>query len=116
MIRIKILVLSCLLLVSIGINAQDNLWSDFKQIKAVQVMNNGGFMIIFDSEKATECYQSDRNVIIFSPNQNEVSVSGAKSLLSTALIAFTTERKVKILHSFSIESGSCWGKALYLSH
>lgn len=113
---IKNFILSCLLFASLNIHAQNNIWTDSEQIKAVQVMNNGGFMIILDSEKEAICPNSDNNVLVFSPNQNDVSISGAKSLLSTALIAFTTEKKVKILHSFPIGSNYCWGQALYLSN
>ncbi len=116
MIRIKILILLSLLLVTIEINAQNNsIWTDSKQINAIQVMNNGGFIIILDSEESTECSKDDENVIAFSPNQNEVSVTGAKSLLSTALISFTTDQKVKIQYSYSIVSDYCWGNALYLT-
>ena len=115
MIRNKILVLLALLLLTLEVNAQNNVWTDSNQIKAVQVMSNGAFIIILDTDKSAVCLRDEHNMIGFSPYKNGVSDTGAKSLLSAALIAFTTENKIKVQYAYSIESDYCWGKTLYLA-
>ena len=99
--------------VTTGVFAQS--WTDMKQIISVQVMNHGGFMINLEGKENTLCTQDGASKIFFYPNQNGVSFDGAKSLLSTALIAFTTGLKVNVMYSYSIDSGYCWGKALLIS-
>ena len=115
MIKKNLCISACLLLVSTGIFAQDYAWTGLKQIKSVQVMNHGGFMINLEDEEASICSQKGSSTILIYPNQNGVTIAGAKSLLSTALIAFTTENKVNVMYSYSIDSGYCWGKVLFIS-
>ncbi len=113
MIRIKLLIFTCLLLVTTGIVAQD--WTNMKQVQSVQVLNHGGFMVNLKDEKNSICSQAGFSTILFYPNRNGVTFDGAKSLLSTVLIALTTGIKVNIMYSYSIDSGYCWGKALQIS-
>lgn len=113
MIRIKLSVISILLLVSVVASADD--WTDPKGIQSVQVMNHGGFMIILKEPNRTICTQDDATTILFYPNHNGVTYEGAKSLLSSALIAFTTDTKVNVMYSYSINSDYCWGKVIRLS-
>ena len=114
MIRNKTVIFLSLLLVSINVYAQNELWTDLQQVKAVQVMNDGGFIIMLDSNKASPCQQGAVEEIGFSPVQNQLSFAGAKSLLSAALIAFTTQQKVKVQYTYSMAASYCWGKSLYL--
>jgi len=95
--------------------AQSNVWTNPQLIKAVQVMNNGGFLLTLETKETRICSTNEGDVILFYPNQNNATISGTKSILSTALMAFTTEMKVKIMYSFSINSEYCRGSALYLS-
>ena len=103
----------CLLLVTTGIFAED--WTDLKQIKSIQVMNQGGFMINLQEQKDAICSKDGSSTILFYPNYNGVTFAGAKSLLSTALIAYTTGIKVNAMYSYSIDTGYCGGKVLLLS-
>ncbi len=113
MIRKKLFIFTCLLFVTTGILAQD--WTNMKQVQSVQVMNHGGFMVNLKDEKNTICSQAGSSTILFYPNQNGVTFDGAKSLLSTVLIALTTRNKINVMYSYSIDSGYCWGNALLIS-
>ena len=113
MIRKKLFIFTCLLFITTEIFALD--WTNMKQVQSVRVMNHGGFMVNLKDEENTICTQAGSSTILFYPNQNGVTFNGAKSLLSTALIALTTGNKVNIMYSYSIDSGYCWGNALLIS-
>ncbi len=114
MFRFKLCVFASLLFAATGTFAAD--WTDLKQIKSVQVMNQGGFIIHLDEDKTTICTENDTGTILFYPNHNGVTYEGAKSLLSSALIALSTGNKVNIMYSFSIDSGYCWGNTILLTN
>ena len=104
----------CILLsfASSGVSALD-LWSGTKSVVSVQVVSNGGFIINLDSEINLDCSHAGSSALLIYPEQNGVTEAGAKSLLSTALIAFTTGNKVNIM--YSNDSAFCWGKYLLIS-
>lgn len=106
------LIFVCLSLLATEVFAQD-LWTGTQQVVSVQVMNHGGFMINLENEIKTVCSPEGTSSVLIYPHQNGVTVSGAKSLLSTALIAFSTGNTVNIM--YSNDTGYCWGKYLLLS-
>jgi len=91
----------------------EELWTGNKQILSVQVLNNGGFMINLDSEISAQCSYSGNSTLLIYPNQNGVTDAGARSLLSTALVAFSAGHAVNIMYSGS--TSYCWGKYLLIS-
>lgn len=115
MFKTQLYLLFFFLFLSPASNAQNNNLTGSSVIQSIQVMNHGGFIIKFDKDKSSECAHEDGTAIFIFPNQNGVTEAGAKSLLSTALIAFTTNTKVDVMYSFSFASSYCWGSALYLS-
>lgn len=108
----KFSLLLCISLFTSGLYARD-VWTDSKKIVSVQVTNDGGFLVQLDSEISTDCSHAGTDVLLISPFQNEVTIAGAKSLLSTALIAFSTESTVNIM--YSNDTVNCWGKYLSIS-
>jgi hypothetical protein len=108
----KKLLIACLILLATESFAQD-LWTGVQQVVSVQVMNHGGFMVNLENEISTVCSPEGTSSILIYPHQNGVTVSGAKSLLSTALIAFSSGNRVNIL--YSNDTGYCWGKYLLIS-
>ena len=101
--------LICLLLLTPRLFAHD-LWTGIKTVASVQVTNNGGFIITLDSDISDVCSYAGKSSLLISPNENTVTEAGAKSLLSTALIAFSTGSKVNIM--YSNDTIFCWGNSL----
>lgn len=102
----------CLSMLAPALYAHD-MWSGNKKVLSVQVTSNGGFLLNVDSEINADCMHGGTSVLHFSPYENEVTEAGAKSLLSTALIAFSTGHNVNIL--YSNDTIFCWGKSLLIS-
>ena len=109
---IKLTFFLVLSITSSGALAMD-LWTGAKNVVSVQVVNNGGFIINLDSEINLDCSHAGSSALLIYPNQNGVTDAGARSLLSSALIAFTSGNKVNIM--YSNDSDFCWGKYLLLS-
>ena len=114
MFKIKLLCLSCLLFLTTAIHAQNNVLTESKKIQSIEVLNHGGFILNFAKDEPDICLINDANAIFIFPNHNGVTDAGVKSLLSTALIAYTSNLSVKVMYSFSLNS-YCWGSALQLS-
>jgi len=112
MIKKNLYIFVCIFFVSTGIFAQDA-WTGAKQVISIQVVNHGGFIINLDGEVDSICSHSGTSIILIYPNHNRVTFGGAKSLLSTALIAFSTGNKVNVM--YSSDSSNCWGNQLLLS-
>ena len=108
----KFSLIICLCLFTSGLCA-DDVWTGAKKVVSVQVTNDGGFLVQLDSEISSDCSHAGKDVLLVSPFQNEVTIAGAKSLLSTALIAFSTESNVNIM--YSNDTINCWGKYLSIS-
>ncbi len=103
----------CLLLATPVLQAQD-LWSGAQQVVSVQVLNQGGFIVNLDAETNNDCSMADgTSSFLVYPQQNQVTTQGAKALLSSALIAFSTGNKLNIM--YSIEGGYCWGQQILLT-
>lgn len=88
-------------------------WTGTKQIVSVQVLSDGGLMINLDSEVHIDCLHAGTSTLLISPDKNGVTKNGARSLLSTALIAFSTGSNVNIL--YSNDTIYCWGNSLLIS-
>lgn len=108
----KLCIFACLTLITGGLFAHD-MWTGIKKIESVQVLNEGGFMINFDTEINVDCSHGGTSTLLISPNENGVTRAGARSLLSTALIAFSTGSDVNIM--YSNDTSFCWGKYLLIS-
>ena len=106
---IKPTLLVCLLFLTPKLFAHD-MWTGMKTVASVQVTNNGGFILNLDSEISDVCTYAGKSALLISPNENSVTEAGAKSLLSTALIAFSTGSKVNIM--YSDDTIFCWGHSL----
>ncbi|MBL7005131.1 MAG: hypothetical protein ISR69_14025 [Gammaproteobacteria bacterium] len=116
MIRKKLCILISLLFFATGATAQS--WTTLKQIESIQVMGSGGFMLYLEeSEEDVDaiCKQDEGNIILFYPDQVNVTYDGIKALISTALIAYSTANKVNVMFSYSLNSKYCRGHALKLS-
>jgi len=109
----KSLLLCYLMLSSHSLWATD-LWSGAQQVVSVQVLNQGGFIINLDVANDENCSMADgTSSYLIYPQQNGVTITGAKALLSSALIAFSTGNKLNVM--YSIEAGYCWGQQLLLT-
>lgn len=88
-------------------------WTGARQVQSIQVVGHGGFLITLDGEIGAECSYSGTDSLMIYPNQGGVTDAGARSLLSTALIAFSTGNKVNIMYSNHTEF--CWGSQLTIT-
>jgi hypothetical protein len=95
-----------------ALHAKD-LWTGPMTINTVQVVDNGGFIIKMDQEINPLCTYAGSDTLFIYPYKNGVNQSGIKSLLSTALIAFTSELKVNIMYDDS--TMYCWGRYLSIT-
>lgn len=108
----KLFIFVCLTAMTATLCAHD-MWTGIKKIESVQVVNDGGFLINLDSEIDVDCLHGGTSTLLISPSENGVTRAGARSLLSTALIAFSTGSNVNIM--YSNDTTYCWGKYLLIS-
>ncbi len=101
-----------------------SLWSGAARVVSVQVQSRGEFII--NLEAASESTQADqekteencsltegtRSFLVY-PQQHNVTINGAKALLSTAMIAFSTANKLDIRYAQA--DGYCWVEQILLS-
>lgn len=108
----ELCIFTCLAFITTGLSAHD-LWTGTTKIVSVQVVNDGGMLINLDSELDINCTHAGARTLLISPYKNGVTSAGAKSLLSTALIAFSTGSNVNIM--YSNDTSYCWGNNLLIS-
>jgi hypothetical protein len=109
----KVISIMCLLVMSQAIYAQ-NVWTGKKKVSSVQVINDGGFMIYFDSEISSTCSHSGTSSLLVYSGQGGVTDAGIKSLLSTALAAFTAGKNLNVMYDNS--TSYCWGTYISISN
>jgi len=77
-------------------------------VTSVQVLDHGGFVVWFDAEINSICTANGTNSAFFYSGQHNVTPDGVKALLSAALTAFSTGKKVDVIYDSS--SKYCWGR------
>ena len=90
-----------------------NVWVNNATINGVQVMHDGTFIAYLPANEGSICSQGGRLHYVQS-GVNEVTPEGLKSLLSIALVAQTTGKKVSILYDPG--SSNCYVQRIYLSN
>ena len=71
--------------------------SGLKTITAVQMLNNGGCLIYFDSEVHANCTTAGTRAVYVYPNKNGVTSEGLQSLVAITLSSFHSGTKVKVV-------------------
>lgn len=88
-----------------------NIWDSQNKISKIWVLSDGNFAIYTSSVVNSVC-QSEGELLHVYLNQNSVSASGVKNLLSTALLAMSADMNVEIKYDNS--SSSCFLNELRL--
>ena len=94
------------LLLSVSSLSSNAAYVENLEIERVQVTPSGGFLLFLNQEVHANCVTSGKDVVYVYPNQGNVTGEGIKSLLSIALVGFTSNKKVA-LH-FDENSNECW--------
>lgn len=90
------------------------LWTGQKNIKAIQVVSNGGFLIFFNSEVNSACTAAGTDSVYIYPGQVwSVTTEGVQALLAIALSAYHSGDKVTV--SYDDGSPNCWSRQIYIS-
>jgi len=101
------------LFLSSGLVHAQNVWTGKKKVTSVQVINDGGFVIYFDSEISPGCTHAGTNALSIYSGQGVVTDAGLKSLLSAALTAFTAGKFINVMYDDS--TVYCWGTYVTIS-
>ncbi len=99
-------------------------WSGAARVVSVQVQSRGEFIINLEAadepsqaeqekaENPCSLTEGTRSFLVY-PQQHNVTINGAKALLSTAMIAFSTANKLDIRYARA--DGYCWVEQILLS-
>ncbi len=85
------------------------LWSERKNVSAVQVVEQGGIIISFDSSLAQPCtpaHGNAPNAVYVYPGQLGLTAEGVKAITSLALTALSTGMKLSV--SYDAAANYCW--------
>jgi hypothetical protein len=96
-------------LVSVDASAS-NVWTGYKNVQEVQVVEDGGFLIYFTSPIGSPCSSAGTNALYVYVGANFVTADGAKGMLAAALSALATGMKVSVLYDDS--TSFCYGRYL----
>lgn len=88
-------------------------WTGEKKVVSIQAVESGGFLIRLDSEISTVCTHAGTDGLLIYPNQVGVVDAGVKSMLATALTAFSASYDVNI--QYADDTNMCWGHNLRIS-
>jgi hypothetical protein len=88
-------------------------WTGAREIVSVQVVETGGFLLEFATPVNTVCTAAGPNRLYVYAGRNSVSADGARSLLATALMAFSSGMKVSVMYDDT--SPNCWGAYIALT-
>jgi len=83
-------------------------------IKTVQGTPNGGFLLSFDKTVHANCTTSGTKTIYYYPNIGSMTSDGLKTMLSLAMVAFTTQKEVNV--HFDESASECWGQYLTIDY
>lgn len=86
-----------------------DVWTPSLLPSSVQVVESGGFIVYFASQFSATC----GNRVHVYPNQNSVTESGSKAMLSTALASFLAEQPVAVMYDDSTQF--CWGRYMTIT-
>ena len=109
----KIIFLFLTFILSVSANAAIDDWTGGKNVVKVQVVENGGILIYFDSEVNAVCSAAGTNSIYVYVGRAGVTEAGLKAFTSVALTALSTGMKVSVLYDDS--SSHCWGKYIIIT-
>ena len=84
-------------------------WTEYKKVTSVQVVENGSFLIEFESEVAPECSTAGTSTIYMYKDKSGLTQEGVKAMLSVALMALATNMSVSALYDESTKP-ACWGQ------
>lgn len=87
-----------------------DLWTGFKNISSLQVVETGGFLISFSTPLATPCASSGPSTLYVYPGQNAMTADGVKAHYATALAAFLSGKQISVMYESA--SAYCWGRYL----
>lgn len=85
-------------------NAAD-VWTPYGTVKQVQVVEHGGFIIMFSTPLPSPCPPEGLYVY---PGQNSMTADGVKAALTVATTALVTGKKLTVMYTNS--SPYCWGR------
>jgi hypothetical protein len=90
-----------------------NVWTGYKTVTEVQVVEDGGFLLYFSSAIGSPCSTAGNNALYVYVGSNFVTADGAKAMLGAALAALAGGLKVSVLYDDS--TSFCYGRYLRVS-
>jgi len=99
-------------LASVDVSAT-NVWTGYKSVTEVQVVEDGGFLLYFSSPIGSPCSTAGNNALYVYIGGNFVNADGAKAMLGAALSALATGMKVNVMYDDS--TSFCYGRYLKVS-
>jgi hypothetical protein len=87
-----------------------NVWTGYKTLTEVQVVEDGGFLLYFSTPIGSPCSPAGANALYIYIGGNFVTADGAKGMLAASLSALATGMKVSVLYDDS--TSFCYGRYL----
>lgn len=78
-----------------------NVWTGYKALTEVQVLEDGSFLLTFSSAIGAPCSVAGPNVLYVLIGANYVTADGAKAMLSTALTALAAGKSLNVMYDDS---------------
>lgn len=87
-----------------------NVWTGYKHIVSIEIVETGGFIIYFDSTISSTCTAAGTNSLYVYAGQSGLTADGAKAQLAAALAAMNAGLLVDVLYDDS--TNQCFGRYL----
>ncbi|NQZ09966.1 MAG: hypothetical protein HRT35_22675 [Algicola sp.] len=89
----------------------ENVWKTQTNIEGVQALHDGSYILYLPLGTDSTCNEGGK-LFRVAENQNQVTQEGARNLLTVALVAYTSKKKVSVLYDNG--SASCYVQQIHL--
>jgi hypothetical protein len=111
--RIVLLVVAGFLALATSQVPAANLWTGYKNVTEVQVVEDGGFLLTLSSAIGGSCSVAGPNTLYIYVGSNSVTADGAKAMVASALAALASGMKVNVMYDDS--TSYCFGRYLRIT-
>lgn len=87
-----------------------NVWTGYKTVTEVQVVEDGSFLLTFSSAIGTPCSPAGPNTLYIYIGAHYVTADGAKAMLAAAFTALASGMRVSVMYDDS--TPYCYGRYL----
>jgi len=78
-----------------------NVWTGYKALTEVQVLEDGSFLLTFSSAIGAPCSVAGPSTLYILIGSNYVTADGAKAMLGTALTALAAGKSLNVMYDNS---------------